>query len=292
MEFVMENQYLKATVTTWGAQLKSVIRKSDGVEHMWRADPALWDYHAPTMFPYCDRVPDSTIVVDGKSYVAPCHGFAQGMERQVVSHSATCVVLELTDSPETLAQWPFRFRLTSTFTLENAIIHHTLTVENRDSREMPFGIGFHPGFALPFDDKHTYADYELRFSSLETPLCIGFPNGRTGGRLYTLGTNIRSLPIDGTLFRGPSMCMTNLASKYISLYEKDTGRRVTCDIQGFPYCLVWNRGGDDPQFVCIEPWHSIPNPIDNSNDWSKKQAAEILSPGQTWSITLSMEFAR
>ena len=53
MEFVMENAYLKVTVTDWGAQVKSVIRKCDGAEHIWQADPAVWGYHATILFPYC-----------------------------------------------------------------------------------------------------------------------------------------------------------------------------------------------------------------------------------------------
>ena len=36
-EFTVENEYLKVTVTTWGAQVKSVVRKCDGVEHIWQA---------------------------------------------------------------------------------------------------------------------------------------------------------------------------------------------------------------------------------------------------------------
>ena len=50
-EFTIENEYLKVTVTTWGAQVKSVIRKSDGVEHIWQADKSHWGYHAPILFP-------------------------------------------------------------------------------------------------------------------------------------------------------------------------------------------------------------------------------------------------
>jgi len=50
-EFTIENEYLKLTVTTWGAQVKSVIRKCDGVEHIWQADKAVWGYHAPILFP-------------------------------------------------------------------------------------------------------------------------------------------------------------------------------------------------------------------------------------------------
>ena len=42
MDFVLENDYLKVTVTSKGAQVASVLRKIDGVEHMWQADPAVW----------------------------------------------------------------------------------------------------------------------------------------------------------------------------------------------------------------------------------------------------------
>ena len=43
-EFVIENEYLKVTVTTWGAQVKSVIRKCDNAEHIWQADQSLWGH--------------------------------------------------------------------------------------------------------------------------------------------------------------------------------------------------------------------------------------------------------
>jgi len=57
-EFTIENEYLKVTVTTWGAQVKSVIRKCDCVEHIWQADPAVWGYHAPILFPHAGKVVD------------------------------------------------------------------------------------------------------------------------------------------------------------------------------------------------------------------------------------------
>ena len=34
MDIIIENEYLKVTLTTNGAQIKSVIRKCDGVEHI------------------------------------------------------------------------------------------------------------------------------------------------------------------------------------------------------------------------------------------------------------------
>ena len=165
MEFTLENRYLKVTVTTWGAQVKSVVRKSDAVEHMWQADKAVWGYHAPILFPYAGKLKDGIMEVDGKIYNPPAaHGFARTSEHTFVRQTEDTIVLELTDSAETLGVFPWKFRLLSTFRLENDTLHHTLTVENRDEKDFSFGIGYHPAFTIPFDERHTFADYELRFT--------------------------------------------------------------------------------------------------------------------------------
>ena len=59
MEYAIENEYLIVTVTTWGAQVKSVVRKFDDVEHMWQADKSVWGYHAPILFPHTGKVVDA-----------------------------------------------------------------------------------------------------------------------------------------------------------------------------------------------------------------------------------------
>ena len=193
MEFTLENEILTVTVTTSGAQVKSVLRKCDGVEHIWQADPAVWGKHAPILFPYAGRLPEGTMTATGRLFEGrAAHGFARDMEHALVSHSRDTLILELTDRPETLAKWPYRFRLLSTFRLEGHTLHHTLTVENRDEEPMAYGIGFHPGFALPFDQDHTPSDYVLQFDSLESPLCLGtLPHGLLNGKCYYLGKIIR-----------------------------------------------------------------------------------------------------
>jgi len=47
-----------------------------------------------------------------------------------------------------------------------------------------------------------------------------------------------------------------------------------------------------PQFVCIEPWHSLPSVEGGSCKWEQKAAAAILTPGEAWSTTLSTSFVR
>ena len=292
MDYTLENEYLKVTITTFGAQVKSVIRKCDGVEHMWQADKEVWGYHAPILFPHCGKVVDGVIDFGGKICQSAQHGFARLLEHGFVDQSGDTLVLELCADEKTRKVFPFEFRLVSIFTLEGSTLHHTLSVENLDENTMPFGIGYHPGFAIPFDDKHTAGDYELRFSDVESPLCVNnLPHGLMHGNLYYLGSNIRSIPIDDKLFANDSHCMVNLRSSTLGLYEKDTGRAVVCDISQFPYTLIWSKPGM-PKFVCIEPWHSLPSPENGSTKWEEKPAAAILAPGEEWSCTLSTSFVR
>ena len=292
MEYTIENEYLKLTVTTWGAQVKSVIRKCDNVEHIWQADKSVWGYHAPILFPHTGKVVDGKIEAKGKVYESTQHGFARLMEHDFVDQTGDTIVLELCSSAETLAKFPYEFRLVSTFTLEGDTVHHTLTVENLDDEALPFGIGYHPAFTVPFDDKHAATDYELRFSEMESPICINnLPHGLMHGNIYYLGSNIQEIPIVERLFANDSHCMTNLKSSTLGLYEKGTGRGVVCNIEEFPYTLIWSKPGK-PKFVCIEPWHSLPSHENGSIDWNEKPAAAILAPGEAWSCTLSTSFVR
>lgn len=293
MEFILENECLRVILTTDGAQIKSVVRKSDAVEHIWQADPTVWGYHTPILFPYTGKVKDGKILAKGTLYEnCPQHGFARRMEHTPVCCDENRVIMELTENAETLKQWPYRFRLISTFTLEEDTLHHTLTVENRDEANMPFGIGYHPAFRLPFDDQHTYEDYELRFDEQESPLCLDTSNGGLiGDKLYYLGKNIRTVALDQQLFANDSHCMLGLQSNTLGLYEKDTGRGVVCSIRNFPYVLIWSKPGV-PKFVCIEPWHSLPSLVNGSYKWTEKPAAAVLAPGFNWSTTLSIQFIR
>lgn len=291
-EFTIENEYLKVTVTTWGAQVKSVVRKCDNVEHIWQADKAVWGYHAPILFPHTGKVVDGKIEAKGKVYESSQHGFARSMEHSFVDQTADTIVLELCANEETLVRFPYEFRLVSTFTLEEYTLHHTLTVENLDEEKLPFGIGYHPAFTVPFDKNHVATDYELRFDQMESPLCINcLPTGLMQKDHYYLGSNITSIAVDEMLFENDSYCMTNLNSNTLGIYEKDTGRAVVCNIAQFPYTLIWSKPGM-PKFICIEPWNSLPSAEGSSISWEEKPAAAILLPGEAWSTTLSTSFIR
>ena len=81
----------------------------------------------------------------------PCHGFAQSLAWQEVSASVPFSV-ELRDSSWTRARYPFGFRLRATYELaeRRLTITYAVTADSANSGPMPFSIGNHMTFRLPF----------------------------------------------------------------------------------------------------------------------------------------------
>ena len=292
MEYIIENEFLRVTIISEGAQIKSVLSKSDGVEHMWNGDPSVWKYHSPVMFPYAGKVKDGRIEVRGQLIEnAPQHGFHRISDHDLVNQETDCVTLALTENEKTMQIFPYKFRFLSTIKVVGRSLHHILTVENTDVESFKFGVGYHPAFAIPFDAEHTIADYEFRFSDMESPLCLDAPAGLLTGKYYDLGANIRNISITEGMFDNGSHCMVNLRSKTLGVYEKGSQRAVVCDIGEFPYCLIWSQPGM-PKFVCIEPWHSVPSMESGSYAWEEKAAAAAVEPGGSWSTVMKTTFTR
>ena len=82
-------------------------------------------------------------------------------------------------------------------------------------------------------------------------------------------------------------------AELMSVVDKDTGRRVTVGLEGFAYTLIWSAPGNpNLHFVCIEPWHSLPDTETFGGDWNEKPCAAALAAGESWSTDLNMTFER
>ena len=294
MQYTIENEYLRLTADTHGAEAVSVVSKKDGAEMLWCGDPTVWGRHAPILLPYTGNLTGGQMICKGQTYAGGQHGFARDMEHKLVGQTADTMTFELAANEETKKRWPYEFVLRSTFALDGKTVRHTLTVENPSEPVLRFGIGYHPAFAIPFDEQHTASDYEFRFDELESPLCVScLPNGLLNGSDYHyLARNTRSIPVTDTLFANDSHCMLNLRSKTLAIVEKDTGRAVRCNIEGYPYVLIWSANKTPCRFVCIEPWHSLPGEEDGPQVWEERPCAASLTPGESWSTTLCTTFDR
>ena len=103
---------------------------------------------------------------------------------------------------------------------------------------------------------------------------------------------LATIQLTDDLFANDSFCMAGLRTKTIGIYEKGTGRKITCRVEGYPYSLIWSAPAKPVRFVCIEPWHSLPAAETDPQAWSQRAAAACLAPGESWETTLSTTFDR
>ena len=72
MQYSIENDILRLTVDSHGAEPVSVIHKPTGAELLWQADPAVWNRHAPILFPYTGKLTGGKMLAKGVEYARRC----------------------------------------------------------------------------------------------------------------------------------------------------------------------------------------------------------------------------
>ena len=88
MRYVLENDTLRVEIDSFGAELKSVKRKSDGKEYMWYADKKYWGRTSPVLFPFVGNCRNKEYRYGGKTYAIGQHGFARDMEHTMESQNS------------------------------------------------------------------------------------------------------------------------------------------------------------------------------------------------------------
>ena len=109
MRYSIENDTLRLTVDTHGAEAVSVIHKPTGAELLWSGDPSVWGRHAPILFPYTGKLTGGKMIAKGVEYAGGQHGFARDVEHAMTRHTADTLEFELHANPETLPKWPYAF---------------------------------------------------------------------------------------------------------------------------------------------------------------------------------------
>lgn len=291
---VLENEYLIISVDEKGAELCSVIDKKTNKQLLWDADPAVWNRHAPLLFPYCGSLFDDELIVDGEKYPAAKHGFVRDMEFTCTLADATGLVFRLEANDETKRLYPYNFVLEVGFRLDGNILNQTVTVTNlaKDKKDvLPFSIGFHPGFKVPFGEGTQASDYEVYFDKIETPIEIKTEDGYVSGEAQVYFTEEQVLPLSDDLFAFDSICLSGLRSNSVSVREKKRPTNyIRVYTEKFPYVLLWSAATKPLAFLCIEPWTGLPDGPNRYEDFKNKNGITLLEAQKQYETTLQIEF--
>jgi galactose mutarotase-like enzyme len=273
---------MTASIDSMGAQLSSLTL--DGHEYLWQADPTVWGKHAPVLFPIVGSLRGDTAASAAGTCTMPRHGLARINEHTVKTSSPDSVTFCFESTDETLAAYPYPFRLEMTYTvIEDDCLEQRFSVTNTGTETMPFSVGGHPAFNVPMPGSDaSFADYELAF---EEPWSCSTPVIADGGLLdydhtTTLFTEKDTLPVTHELFANDAIVLEDVPERTVTLRDTTCDRGVRVEFPGFDYIGIWSAAGDAP-FVALEPWSGTATRTDEDDVMEHKQDVTMLEPGAT-----------
>jgi galactose mutarotase-like enzyme len=286
--YTIENEYLSATINPRGAELDSLYNKREGQEYMWNGDSRFWGKKSPVLFPIVGTLKDNKYLFQNKEYELGRHGFAREKNFKVSAETPTSITFSLEDDEETLKVYPFQFRFSLVYALNDKSLSVTYLVENKGGSKMYFSVGGHPAFRLPIADGFSYEDYFLLFNEEETtgrwPISADGLIEETP-ELFLNETD--RLPLTKELFEKDAIVLKYLQSNEVELKSDKDTRGFKFSFDGFPFLGIWAAKGAD--FVCIEPWCGIADGVTGSGKLEDKEGIVELEKGgafeRSWRVT-------
>lgn len=283
----LENENYRVEVKLSGAELSSFRNKPDNLEYIWQADPQVWPRHAPILFPVVGKLPNNKYSYEGKTYELTQHGFARDQEFKLRSHTQNELVLELKDSEQTRAVYPFAFRLQVIYRLKENALGVTYLVQNPAETDLYFSIGAHPAFKVPLLPNESFADYYLQFEQPENQGHYLLDQGLLNGKTEPLLRHESRLPLSYDLFLHDALVFKNLASEKIEIKSLHHRHGVTFEFKDYPYFGIWTKQ-PGAGFVCLEPWHGIASSVGDSGDLNQKEGIIRLAAHEGFSCSYTI----
>lgn len=251
----------------------------------------------PILFPFPNRIRGGKYSWDGKEYELPLkpntgnaiHGFVIDRPWRVVEQSASTVTGEFqlsVDAEDRLALWPADFVLTVRYELRGAKFRADITIRNPDKVPLPWGLGTHPYFKLPFGGA-SRADQCLLIAPAESQWDL----------IECLPTGIQnSLPADLDLVDGIYFGAEKLDHVFrvtpcdvieCLMIDEPAGLQVAQRSPGlFRELVIYTP--PDRDAVCFEPYTCVTDAI-NLDAQGIDSGWQVLPPGESISTWIEIE---
>ena len=278
----IQSDLLYVDINEVGAELVSLFSKKTNTEYLWQGDPLSWNRTAPVLFPIVGRLKDGKYSYNGKSYNMPLHGFVMDAPFTVDRADASSLVFTCEDTQKNRAIYPFSFTFQVIFTLKWNVLETIYHVVNKTNGPMYFSFGSHEGYRCPRLAGETFEDYYLEFDHDNDYMNSGVsPNGLLTGESEPIINNGRRLPLSNGLFANDSLVFTDIPSGKVILGSNKSPAKVEIYYEDAPNLVVWTI--PNVPFICIEPWHGLPDFEDSDGDFTKKPGIIKIDKGDAFS---------
>lgn len=240
-------------------------------------------------FPIVGTLKNNQYNFEGKSFQMGRHGFARDATFSVSTQSDTEISFSFASDENTMKQFPFPFELLIAYALHGNRLDVSFIVSNTGSHSMYFSVGGHPAFKVPLEENTVYEDYYLEFNAIENagrwPISA---DGLIEETPLPLLDNTNVLPLTRELFFNDALVFRHLSSNSILLKNRKGPHGLALSFAGFPYLGIWAAKHAD--FVCIEPWCGIADPVNSNGQLTEKEGINQLPPGGRFEKTYGIEF--
>lgn len=271
MIYTLENDILKIAVDTHGAELSSIFNKKENKEMLWQGDSKYWGRKSPVLFPVVGKYRDCKTSYEGREYTLGQHGFARDSEFALIEKTENKISFELTSSEETLAKYPFKFRLVCSFELENDKITVGWNVKNTDEKEIYFSIGAHPAFYCEKGKTLlTMNSKNIKYNLLNS-------EGLYTESQYDVEP---SFILDEKVFDNDALVIENSGVTEVALADNNK-KYLTVKFDA-PLFGIWSPAKKNAPFVCIEPWYGRCDAENFDGDITEREWGNSLAAGKKW----------
>ena len=252
MRYILENEAIRASIDTYGAELRSLFGIKSGCEYLWQADPSYWNRTSPVLFPFVGRLKNNQYQYQGQTYPMKQHGFARNREFTVNAYSATKIEFILQDINETHNVYPFQFQLVISYELAGSEIIVHWKVRNTGNKMMYFSIGSHPAFLCPFTETEKkcrlWFDKEgpLNYQQLDD-------NYLCKETYYELSLQDKIWSFEKNVFDDDVLIFPDYQIKQVSILRENGNPYLTLNFHA-PVVGIWSPPKKNAPFICIEPW--------------------------------------
>lgn len=255
---------------------------------LWHGDPVYWGKHDPILFPTIGNSWEQRIVVEGKTYPMPKHGFGQRLPWHLASGGyGSSATLELCNSEESGKHYPFPFAVRQRFDItDEKTVKVTWEVES--SLNLPFMMGAHPAFELPDfnpdDEVHGY----LQFDTADIVSNSVLPDGFLHPEQTTIALEEGNiLPLKNDTFACDTLLDIRGLNKKVTLLDKNR-KPIVAMTHDMPVLALWSPKHGCCPFVCIEPWCGICDVPGYNGEFAERQHIQHTN-GKMWTTAYTIE---
>ena len=288
--YELKNDVITLTVTSLGAEMKSLKNNKTGEEYLWQADPAYWGRTSPVLFPVVGSYKDKKTYYNGMELPSGQHGFARDLEFELISQTEDTLWFSLKDNADTYKNYPFHFELQCGYTIEENKVKVLWKVLNPSEETLHFSIGAHPAFNCPLKEGEKQADYSLLFDT-DKPLVsskLDLSVGLFSNETVTYETENGKLPITEKIFEYDTLVPEHDQVHAVSLLTPE-GReyvKVTFDA---PLFGIWTPIQKQAPFICIEPWYGRSDKADFNQQLTEREWGQKLEKDEVFEADYTIE---